>query len=130
MSSRRRAVQIYVTFTFTCSHCYYYCCCDLMLAILVDIVTRRTTSCPACWQVRTHHSHADSTSLAAGQTTGLVQTGSNNFQCFATQQPYVLTRSFNYSIPVVICAHPLTTCCPSATCELFHRRVVSNTLLL
>ena len=26
------------------------------------------TSCPACWQIRTHHSRADSTSLAAGQT--------------------------------------------------------------
>ena len=33
-------------------------------------------------------------------------------------------------IPVVICAHPLNTCCPSATCERFYRRVVSNTLLL
>ena len=46
-----------------------------------------STSCPACWQVevRTHHSSADSTSLAAGQTTGPVQTGSNNIQCFATQ---------------------------------------------
>ena len=28
------------------------------------------------------------------------------------------------------CAHPLNTCCLSATCELLHRRVVSNTLLL
>jgi len=37
------------------------------------------------WQIRTHHSCADSTSLAAGQTAGPVQTSSNNFQCFATQ---------------------------------------------
>jgi len=44
-----------------------------------------STSCPACWQIRTHHSRADSTSLAAGQTAGPVQTGFNNFQCFATQ---------------------------------------------
>jgi len=31
------------------------------------------------------HSRADSTSLGGGQTAGPVQTGSNNFQCFATQ---------------------------------------------
>ena len=43
------------------------------------------------------HSRADSTSLAAGQTTGPVQTGFNNFQRLATQQPHVLARSFNYS---------------------------------
>jgi len=41
-----------------------------------------STSCPACWQIRTHHSCADSTLLAAGQTVGPVQTGFNNFQCF------------------------------------------------
>jgi len=33
-------------------------------------------------------------------------------------------------ICIVICAHPLNTCCLSATCELLHRRVVSNTMLL
>ena len=51
-----------------------------------------STSYPAavCWQIRTHHSRADSTSLASGQTAVHVQTGSNNFNVLQNNNPMYL----------------------------------------